>query len=315
VATPSSNNGTVTGLQPNRTYYLFVNSCESVCSNYYSLGSTVTLANPPVSLSSGSVTETTVGLSFSANGNPAGTTYLVQKATAIGGPYSTVLTTTLVAPTITDLAVGTTYLFQVLARNLSGTTTTSVGPVSVMTGLTTPDLILETVGASSAQLTIVPKGNPAGTVYVLQQSGDNGGTFTNVSTGMDLLVTVTGLSAGKSYQFRVAALDQFGNSTTPSGVVLATPAKFSAETARAYPVPFRSKLGQNTITFDQLPSGATVKLFSMKGQLVRTLSVDGGTQVDWDVKNQDGQPVVSGVYLALIDANGSQKTLKVAVQR
>ena len=223
------------------------------------------------------------------------------------------ISTSLTNGIVTGLTPNTTFYLFVNACNSSGCSPyTSLG--STTTLASAPSLTLGSVGATSVQLTITPNGNPGGTVYVVQQSADNGFTFTGVSTGTALTVTLTGLNSGTHYQFRVAAQNQLGTLTTPSAVVLATPGNFSTDTARAYPVPFRPGHGRDTITFDQLPSGATIKLYTMRGQLVRTLAVDGN-QVDWDVANQDGQPVATGVYYAFVDGPGGKKTFKVAVQR
>lgn len=54
-----------------------------------------------------------------------------------------------------------------------------------------------------------------------------------------------------------------------------------------------------------LPEVATVKIFSIDGKLVRTLTKDSQiTSLDWDLKNQSGVPVASGLYLMHVEVPG-----------
>jgi len=89
---------------------------------------------------------------------------------------------------------------------------------------------------------------------------------------------------------------------------------FSA--VRAYPNPWKiNQHGAIPITFDHLPDGfvSTVKIYTISGELVRTLS---GTQtLRWDMRNDGGQNVASGIYLYLLTAGSSHKTGKVVVIR
>lgn len=85
---------------------------------------------------------------------------------------------------------------------------------------------------------------------------------------------------------------------------------------RAYPNPFRpSRAGHDKITFDNLPAGAQIKIYTMRGALVRELSENGSGTAFWDARNMNSAPVASGVYLVRIQATGGDKVLKVAVQR
>ena len=87
-------------------------------------------------------------------------------------------------------------------------------------------------------------------------------------------------------------------------------------TIRAYPNPW--KADQNSrpyVTIDGLPASAvtSVRIFTISGELVRTLS---GTQnVQWDLRNNSGENVASGVYIYLLSINGEKHSGKIAVIR
>lgn len=56
------------------------------------------------------------------------------------------------------------------------------------------------------------------------------------------------------------------------------------------------------VKITNLPEVATVKIYNISGQLVRTLTKDSPiTSLDWDLKNQAGIPIASGIYLVHVE--------------
>lgn len=78
---------------------------------------------------------------------------------------------------------------------------------------------------------------------------------------------------------------------------------------------------QRFVTFTHLPEKATIRIFNLAGILVRTINhntptTPGGTQFErWDLANEAGLPVGSGLYIAHIDMPdlGTTKILKLAI--
>lgn len=73
---------------------------------------------------------------------------------------------------------------------------------------------------------------------------------------------------------------------------------------------------QKFVTFSHLPADATLRVFNLAGQLVRTIRKETADQFQrWDLNNEDGLPVASGLYIVHIDMPkiGKTKVLKVAV--
>ena len=101
-------------------------------------------------------------------------------------------------------------------------------------------------------------------------------------------------------------------------VVIAAPVTNLSQ-AIVYPNPFRPSIAQQAsqlITFDQVPANTDIKIFTLAGDLVKTLKDTAGTGVvKWNAQNENGKDVASGVYFALLKGGGDKKTLKVAVQR
>ncbi|MBI4753440.1 T9SS type A sorting domain-containing protein, partial [Candidatus Desantisbacteria bacterium] len=60
---------------------------------------------------------------------------------------------------------------------------------------------------------------------------------------------------------------------------------------------------------------ATIKIFTLSGELVQTLTDVDGTEAKWNLTNSDGQTVASGVYLYMISNTQDKRYGKLAVIR
>ena len=104
----------------------------------------------------------------------------------------------------------------------------------------------------------------------------------------------------------------------------------SAADVYAYPVPYRPygpKAGTATgqtgtdasgITFTNLPSDGSIKIYTLDGRLVRGLDIPANlapASLVWDVKNSAGQAVASGVYIWRIQSGSQSKTGRLMVIR
>jgi len=82
----------------------------------------------------------------------------------------------------------------------------------------------------------------------------------------------------------------------------------------AYPNPMQAYRGDTKITLTNMPLDTSVRIFSIAGELIRELHSDANGQAVWDINNNGGARVASGVYLAMVKcAQGSKKILKLAV--
>jgi hypothetical protein len=70
------------------------------------------------------------------------------------------------------------------------------------------------------------------------------------------------------------------------------------------------------VTFNHLPEKATIRIFNLAGQLIRTIEKNTTTQYQrWDLQTDSGLPVASGLYVVYIDMPdlGEVKILKAAI--
>ena len=89
-----------------------------------------------------------------------------------------------------------------------------------------------------------------------------------------------------------------------SPVYVTGPATTNVESVVVIPNPYRAQErwdqpGQHRVQFQNLPAKATIKVFTISGDLVRELEkTDPLTgNLDWDLKNANQEDVASGIYL------------------
>jgi hypothetical protein len=92
-----------------------------------------------------------------------------------------------------------------------------------------------------------------------------------------------------------------------------------------FPNPYYESLDMRNVnngelTFSNLPEEVTIKIYTLSGILVKTLSeMDKETIsspfIRWNLENEDGYKVGSGVYLAVVKTKYGEKILKFSVVR
>ena len=70
------------------------------------------------------------------------------------------------------------------------------------------------------------------------------------------------------------------------------------------------------VSFNHLPVEATIKVYTLGGTMVREINKNDATQfAQWDLNNQYGYPVASGIYIIHINTDHGEKILKLALVR
>ena len=95
-------------------------------------------------------------------------------------------------------------------------------------------------------------------------------------------------------------------------------AQNAMDAIRAVPNPYYGKSTYETNQLDNrvkitnLPQQATISIFSVSGTLIRKLKKDDSmTSIDWDLKNDYGVPIASGLYVIHINSPGiGEKIIK-----
>jgi len=158
----------------------------------------------------------------------------------------------------------------------------------------------------------------------LRAAAMSGGSFT-----VPLVFSVSGGAPSAGGAFSISAVSM-GGPVAPSAaltggsfslaaggapaVVIIEAANATLGAAHCYPVPFKPSAGHTRITFTGLTRQARVRVYTVSGELVRTVEkTDGGETLDWDVRNSRGQNVASGVYVFTVKSGGESATGKLMV--
>ncbi len=102
-------------------------------------------------------------------------------------------------------------------------------------------------------------------------------------------------------------------SSTPSS---RSRASTTLSNAHAFPVPFVPSRGDSSITFTDLSSDSTIKIYTPDGLLIHTLKSSDGTGLyAWNAKASDGNELASGVYFYVITSASDEKKGKLVIVR
>jgi rhamnogalacturonan endolyase len=214
-------NYTDTGLA-NGVVYLYIISAANA--NGQSANSAEVSATPePLIPATPTGLGATLGVSnlVTLSWNPANyaSSYVLQRATSISGPYTAVdYPAWLSFFTDGPLSNNTIYYYEVASASLAGISTNSA-PVSVSIGPATPSL---TAVASNAAVSLIWTASAGATNYVLQSSTTSGGPYTTILTMAATNYLNTGLVNGTTYYYVVYALGPYGQSSL-SAQASATP--------------------------------------------------------------------------------------------
>jgi hypothetical protein len=255
-----------------------------------------------------------------ANGKPIAD-YIIESSANGGATWTTVNDGVSAATTylVSGLTNGTPYAFRVAAKNSlsSGPWTPAITATPAWVpgspgGLTAAAAPAAGVGSGQIKLTWNPavSNGAAITDYVIELSVDGGATWTTVNDGVSTATTftVSGLTNGTQYSFRIAARNAVGSgawSPTVLATPLGAPAAPSGLTAAAAPAAGVGS-GQVKLTWNApaASNGSAVTDYVIES------STNGGTT--WTTVN-DGVSTATTTMVSGL-TNGTQYSFRVAAK-
>ncbi|MEN9965104.1 MAG: hypothetical protein RJA60_101 [Actinomycetota bacterium] len=277
---------TVTGLTNGTSYKFRIRAVNSAGTSSSSVASSAVtpaaVAGAPTNVV-GNFGNAQAAISWTAPATSNGsaiTDYTIQYSSNGGTSWSTFAHTasTATSATVTGLTNGTSYTFKVAAVNGVGTSSYSTVSSAIIPA-TLPATIsgAPTAQAGDQAVTVswtAPAANGCAiTDYDVEVTGDNGATYSTFthSPSNATSQTVTGLTNGTSYRFRVAAANCAGTAT------------FSSLSAAVVPNPVPSQT-----------TGLTVTTTGLSNELALT----------WTAPNNNGSAITD--YLIQYSADGGQ---------
>ncbi len=225
----------VTGLSAGKTYYYRVRAVNAGGTSTNSdIVTVTTYAAPTVdkpTISSIATSGVALGATIESNGGTSVTSAGVAygrsaNPTTSGTKAATAATSGAFAVSVTSLASNTLYHYRGYATNVAGTGYTSDSPFTTVSGAPTATAATAQTNSGFTAHWTAPSGNGVITRYQLDVATDQG--FVSMVTGYsNLLVTglsqsVTGLSAGEPYYYRVRAVNAGGTSTNSNVISVTT---------------------------------------------------------------------------------------------
>lgn len=130
------------------------------------------------------------------------------------------------------------------------------------------------------------------------------------------IVGVASRSASKDYTLH-QSMKSVGNAKMSGGdydlygdlsVNMASKLENNLTKAHCYPNPYKPSKGHTKITFSRLTTNTKLKIFNIAGELVYQDEQDTPQgELPWDVVNDSGEKLASGVYVYLITDNDGHK--------
>jgi hypothetical protein len=240
----TSRSATVSGLNNGGTYQFRVAAVTNFGNSVYSSAISATPGTLPETATTltGTPANQGVNLTWSAPSSDGGyaiSDYLIEYRLGTGS-WNTFSHTASSSTSIsvTGLSNGSSYTFRVSAINQLGT-----GPLSLISSSITPRTTPSAPGSLSATginsgvvlswTTPSSDGGSALTDYVAEYSSDSGATWSTFSGAISLtrVETVTSLSNGTQYSFRVSAINAAGTGTASSSATATPSTTASAPTS------------------------------------------------------------------------------------
>ena len=230
VASPSATSYVNTGLNNGTTYYYVVTAANaggaSASSSQVSATPQVPAPSAPTGLAA-TPGNAQASLSWTATSGAA--SYNVKRATASGGPYTTVVSPSGTSCVNAGLTNGTTYYYVVSAVNAGGESANS-GPASATPQVPVAGIPVGlSATAGDAQATLSWTASNGATSYNVKRATASGGPYTTVVSPSGTSCVNTGLTNGMTYYYVVSAVNAGGESAN-SGPASATPALAAYET-------------------------------------------------------------------------------------
>ncbi|MBN2406989.1 MAG: alkaline phosphatase [Elusimicrobia bacterium] len=113
---------------------------------------------------------------------------------------------------------------------------------------------------------------------------------------------------------RAAEFEGELDNTELFGLVTGIEAKEDLDNVYAYPNPCNPREYGFGVTFANVTANAELKIFNIAGELVyddKETGTDG--RIVWHCRNNSGESVASGIYLAMLEADGKKEIVRIAV--
>jgi len=160
-------------------------------------------------------------------------------------------------------------------------------------------------------------GDPSATTHILPATADNPwGRYLKLNADGTIDSTpITQITLRNAEGAILIKVDLIPDTEPPTKPPTIEEEEFASDLSRvkAYPNPYRGDK-HSQIIFDNLTANIKIRIYTLKGELVREIKEQEGDRAYWDVRNKQGGRVSSGTYIYYItDPQGQEKRGKIAI--
>jgi hypothetical protein len=147
----------------------------------------------------------------------------------------------------------------------------------------------------------------------------NGGSRVTTYVSSNTLraaILSTDLAAAGSALIDVATPGPGGGVSAQQNFIILPPLPLNLAQVKVFPNPLNLRSANTPMfNFANIPASAQIRIFTVSGHWVRNIESPNGV-ANWDLTNNSGQPVASGVYLYIVtDSQGDSQRGVIALAR
>ncbi len=168
--------------------------------------------------------------------------------------------------------------------------------------------------------------NVNATAYCIERANDINGSPDNWQLIVDFSKNLAStsyidknLAPNTYYWYRIKSYNKQGviNPQPSNEIKIKTAIAGNLENVVAVPNPYKATAGKQYITFFNLTKNVNIKVYTVDGRLLTTIQDDSGKGFyDWDLKDDAGEYLDSGVYIChLSNDEGQKRILKIVIIR
>ena len=310
-----------TGIIAGTVYYYWLKAYNLIGNSPYSISiSTSTILHPPLWVSINPAATNQINLLW--HRISLATSYtLFQNTINNTNGASKVIGTIANITNYNDIGLlsGTNYYYWLRAYNAEGPSTYS--PDIVSSPMPPTPRWISATPSSTNQINLLWHYMPLATSFTLFRNTSNNtngiksvtGTLNNVTNFND-----TNLSPNTSYYYWLRAYNLYAHSAYSTAIWNSTLIPYrvnNLDSVIIAPNPFKANALNSTITFYNLTADAVIKVYTITGRLITSLSTIDYKCV-WDTRDSRGKLLPLGMYTCYIsNSKGEKKYLQLMIQR
>ncbi len=271
-------------------------------------------------------TREAINLNWSRGISPDVVSYKIYRSNASGGSFSEIasVSTDETSYSDTNVEIGTTYYYVVTAIDSDGGESGYSNEVYSSPGVAPPSPGNLTIRSEASENPVLhwepPTDEEEIAGYIVFRNSTGSEPWAAIARLDDEVLSFVDQNVydGETYYYAVASVNSYNWNSDYSNVVSVTihrpgPPEPTKDLAAVKVAPNPCKISSNgKIKFINLTSSAKIHIYTLAGELVKVLRHNDGTgEEEWDLLNDQGAALASGLYVYYVESYEPEKTGKI----